>query len=145
MAAGAAMSAFMAGGILGRVLWGAVADRTRRGRLVLGALGIGTGLMALTLSAINPQWHPFAILLVCLLSGLTAIAWNGVQLAEVAAHAPDARVAAATGMSMVFSYLGVVVAPLLFWLLYVLTGAYPAGFVFSAALSFAGAALLLRR
>ena len=145
IAAGAAMSAFMAGGILGRVLWGAVADRTRRGRLVLAALGIGTAVMALTLAAVNPQWPPFAILLACLLSGLTAIAWNGVQLAEVAAQAPDARVAAATGMSMVFSYLGVVVAPLLFWALYALTGSYPAGFVFSAVLSLAGAALLLRR
>lgn len=145
VAAGAGISAFMLGGLFGRVLWGAIADRTRRGRAVLAGLGLFTGAMALTLTLLGPQWPAFTILAVCLLSGLSAIAWNGVQLAEVAAHAPHGRVAAATGMSMVFSYLGVVAAPLLFWLLYVTTGSYPAGFVLCAVLSFAGAAVLLRR
>jgi MFS family permease len=143
--AGAGISAFMVGGIVGRVAWGALADRTRRGRSVLAGLGIATGIMALTLATVSPHWTTMQVLAACVVAGLAAIAWNGVQLAEVAAHAPDGRIAAATGMSMMFSYLGVVVVPLLFWLLYTATASYPAGFVFTALLSFVGAGVLLRR
>jgi hypothetical protein len=39
----------------------------------------------------------------------------------------------------------VVTAPLVFWLLLTATGSYAAGFVLSAAFSFAGAFVLLRR
>jgi len=143
--AGAGMSTFMAGGVLGRVLWGAVADSTRRGRWVLAALGAGSGIMALLLIALTPHWPVSVAIGVCFFCGLTSIAWNGVQLAEIARHAPEGRIAAATGMSMVFSYLGVVAAPLLFWLLYAATGGYPAGFALSAGFSFLGAMAIMRR
>src|SRR5690606_10256878 len=56
VAAGAAMSAFMLGGLFGRVLWGAVADRTRRGSRVLAGLGLATGFFALALIALTPRW-----------------------------------------------------------------------------------------
>ena len=142
--AGAGMSMFMLGGIVGRILWGALADATRQGRKVLAGLGAGSGLMALTLIGLTPGWSRGVALVACVLCGITAIAWNGVQLAEVARRAPEGRIAAATGMSMVFSYLGVVVAPLLFWLLHTLTGTYAAGFALSASFSFLGAIVLWR-
>ena len=127
------------------MVWGTVADRTARGSRVLAALGAGSGVMALALTAVTAQAPLGLAIGLCFLCGLTAIAWNGVQLAEVARHAPEGRVAAATGLSMVSSYLGVVAAPLLFWMLHAATGSYAAGFALSAGFSLAGAWVLRSR
>jgi len=145
VAAGAGMSAFMAGGILGRVVWGTVADRSARGSRVLSALGAASCAMALALIVVIPRAPLGMAIGLCFLCGVSAIAWNGVQLAEVARHAPDGRVAQATALSMMSSYLGVVAAPLLFWLLHMATLSYAAGFALSAAFSLAGAWILRSR
>ncbi len=145
VAAGAGMSAFMAGGIVGRVIWGTVADRSARGGRVLAALGAGSGAMALALIVAIPRSPLTVAIGLCFFCGMSAIAWNGVQLAEIARNAPEGRVAQATGLSMVSSYLGVVTAPLLFWLLHAVTQSYAAGFTLSAAFSLAGAWILRSR
>lgn len=143
--AGIGMSVFMLAGIVGRVVWGVIADHMRRGLAVLAVLGLGSGGIALTFTLIGPHWPLSAVLGLCFFAGFTAIAWNGVQLAEVARRAPEGRIAVATGMTMMFSYFGVVVAPLLFWVMYTLSGGYPAGFILSACFSAMGSMLLLRR
>lgn len=145
VAAGVGMSTFMLAGIIGRVFWGALADKTRRGRLVLAVLGVGSCTVACGFVLLDAEWSAARVWILCFFAGFTAIAWNGVQLAEVAHHAPQGSIAAATGMTMMFSYLGVVVAPLAFWLLFTLTGSYPAGFIASALFSALGALVLLRR
>jgi len=142
--AGAGMSMFMLGGIVGRILWGTIADATHQGRRVLAGLGAASALMALWLIGLNPASPTILALSTCFVCGLTAIAWNGVQLAEVARHAPEGRVATATGMTMVFAYLGVVAAPLLFWGLLTVSGSYAAGFALSATFSAVGAFALIR-
>jgi hypothetical protein len=68
------MSAFMLAGIVGRVAWQALADRTRRGSIVLAALGIGSGSVAPGFAAMGPNWQLWLVLGFCALAGFTAIA-----------------------------------------------------------------------
>jgi MFS-type transporter involved in bile tolerance (Atg22 family) len=79
------------------------------------------------------------------LLGGTAIGWNGVQLSEVARHAPAGAAGAVTGASGFITFSGVVAGPPLFALLAAVTGSYRTGFVvFGLASAVGGAALLLR-
>ena len=75
------------------------------------------------------DWPPALVLAPCALFGATAIGWNGVQLAELARHAPKGAAGAITGASGFITFVGVVVGPPLFALLATLTGGYRAGFV----------------
>ena len=61
--------------------------------------------------------------------GASAIGWNGVYLAEVARRAPPGMASMATGGTLAFTFLGVVVGPPMFGALSGLFGTYRAGFV----------------
>ena len=70
-----------------------------------------------------------------LLFGASAIGWNGVYLAEVARQAPEGKASVATGGTLTFTFLGVVIGPPLFGALSTLFGTYGAGFWALAATS----------
>lgn len=142
--AGAAMSGFMVAGMIGRVLWGAVSDRTGRGRTLLGILGTASATSAVVLASATRAWPEAVVLVLCVIAGATVIGGNGVFLAEVAQDAPEGRVGAATGGAMMACYLGAVVVPLAFWAVHATTASYPAAFAGVACLVYAGASLLLR-
>ena len=73
---------------------------------------------------------PQSVVVVILLAfGASAIGWNGVYLAEVARRAPSGMASMATGGTLAFTFLGVVVGPPLFGALSGLFGTYRAGFV----------------
>jgi hypothetical protein len=93
----------------------------------------------------NPGWPKFAQGLVCALFGMTAIGWNGVQLAEVARHSPRGQAGAVTGASGFITFAGVVVGPPLFALLAASTGTYATGFAVTGLASLACGVWLLRR
>ena len=61
--------------------------------------------------------------------GATAIGWNGVQLAELARHAPPGKAGAITGGAGVITFAGVVVGPPTFAMLASIAGSYRIGFV----------------
>jgi MFS family permease len=127
--AGLALTVANAGGIAGRIGWGAVADRFVPPRRLLGVLGILSCLCAGTTATFDADTLPALVLATCALFGTTAIGWNGVQLAELARHAPKGAEGAITGASGFLTFSGVVVGPPLFALLATLTGGYRAGFV----------------
>jgi len=60
---------------------------------------------------------------------IVAFRWNGVYLSEVARIAPPGRAGAATGASLAMTYTGVVVLPMLFWVIVTLSDSYAAAFV----------------
>ncbi|WP_299365751.1 hypothetical protein, partial [uncultured Paracoccus sp.] len=82
------MAVAQGAGVLGRLLWGWLADRHVRPRTMLSLLSIVMaacmGGMALT----GPDWALWIVILVAVGSGATAIGWNGVFLAEVARLSP---------------------------------------------------------
>ena len=87
------------------------------------------GLCAFATAAYPATWPIAPLFAVVALFGATAIGWNGVQLAEVARHAPPGEAGAITGAAAFVGFSGVVVGPPLFGALAALTGSYRAGFV----------------
>ena len=129
VAAGLALSVNQLGGIGGRVVWGYVADRWLGARRMLLLLASMMALGALA-SAFLTTDTPQAVVIVILVGfGASAIGWNGVYLAEVARRAPPGMASMATGGTLAFTFLGVVVGPPMFGALSGLFGTYRAGFV----------------
>lgn len=144
LAAGAAMSAANAGGVVGRVTWGWLTDRWLPPGRMLAALGAAMALCAGTLAALQAG-APFALAVLLLVAfGASAIGWNGVYLAEVARLAPPGMASIATGGSLSVTFLGVVLGPLLFGAVSGLAGSYRAGFLALAVPAAACAWALLR-
>lgn len=104
-------------GMVGRVAWGQLADRTGSSRRVLAGVAALMALSALGTARFSGQW-PFAgVCVVVAVLGATAIGWNGIFLGEVARMAPPGKVASVTGGALFFTYFGVVLGPPAFgWL-----------------------------
>lgn len=146
VAAGLIFSAAQFAGVIGRVVWGVVADRLLAPRLVLGVLGLVMGFCGIAATLFSASWPIAAIASVCVLYGATAVGWNGVFLAEVARLAPEGRVAIVTAGTQFFTFAGVLVGPPVFGAIASAAGSFGAGFVLIAALPFAtGIGLLVAR
>ena len=129
VAAGLALSVTQLGGMGGRVVWGYVADRWLGARRMLVLLASMMALGALA-SAFLTIDRPQALVIAILVAfGASAIGWNGVYLAEVARRAPPGMASMATGGTLAFTFLGVVLGPPMFGALSGLFGTYRAGFV----------------
>jgi MFS family permease len=129
VAAGLALSAAQMGGVGGRIAWGYIADRwlgASRTLMLLAGLMVVSALATSLLSSQTPQWLLVPVLVVF---GASAIGWNGVYLAEVARQAPAGQASLATGGTLAFTFLGVVIGPPVFGLLATVFGTYRAGFV----------------
>jgi MFS family permease len=144
--AGVTLAISQAAGVVGRIIWGALADWIGKGQLVLGGLGLAMTGAGLATSAFTTDWSYAAILGVCVVFGATAIAWNGIFLAEVARLAPADQAGRATGGVLFFTFFGVVAAPPLFGAVISATGSYALGFIILSALTGVfGLMLVLRR
>lgn len=143
--AGLALTVTTLGGVAGRIVWGFVADRMLPPRRVLGVLGLVACACSLTFAFAHAGWPVAGLLGIAAVFGGTAIGWNGVQLSEVARHAPPGAAGAVTGASGFITFSGVVAGPPLFALLAALTGNYRAGFVAFGVISGLGGLTLLLR
>lgn len=130
--AGLMLTAAQSGGVIARIVWGAVADRWGRPMTVIGLIALGMGLAAVITAQLDVHWNWVAAASVCAAFGATAIGWNGVYLAEVARLAPAGNVGVATGGSLFFTYGGVLVGPPAFSLLVEAGVAYASAFVILA-------------
>jgi MFS family permease len=129
VAAGAVLSTAQVGGVIGRIVWGYIADRWLAPRLMLAVLA---GLMAVCCGATAAlqAGSPMPLLLALMVVfGASATGWNGVYLAEVARLAPAGHASAATGGSLAVTFLGVVLGPVLFGLLSGAFDSYRAGYL----------------
>jgi len=144
--AGFVMAISQVASVAGRIVWGVLADRVLARRTMLGLLGLGMGVSAIATLAAGPGWPGWLLLVFASLFGATAVGWNGVYLAEVARIAPQGQVSQATGGCLFFTFLGVVVTPLLFNVVLQLGGGYSLAYALLGVPGLAaGASLLLRR
>ncbi len=142
--AGLVMAASQVASVIGRVLWGVLADRALARRTMLGLLGLGMGVAALAALTADPGWPRGLLFAYAAAFGATAVGWNGVWLAEIARLAPG-RASEATGGCLFFTFLGVVVTPPLFNAVLALSASYPAAYaVFAFPALAVGAWLLVR-
>jgi len=143
--AGLVMAVAQVASVIGRVLWGILADRVLTRRAMLGLLGIGMGISALLALAAGPEWPAWLLFLYAAVFGATAVGWNGVFLAEIARIAPQGRTSEATGGCLFFTFLGVVVTPPIFNAVLALAGSYPIAYaVFAVPALAVGISMLVR-
>ena len=145
VAAGLMLTVAQVGGTVGRIAFGAIADRTRRPMRVLGVVGAGMALCAVATAFFSPGTPAAWIATVCAVFGATAIGWNGVFLAQVARFAPAGEASAATAGALFFTYAGVVVFPTIFAVLVESGAGYAAAFLACASPAAACALWLLAR
>ena len=143
VSAGFALTAATVGGVVGRIGWGALADRTRSARVVLATIGLLAGACATLMALAGPQWPVATVVILSAIFGATAIGWNGVQLAELARQAPAGQVGLVTGAGGFVTFAGVVAGPPLFAALAGITGSYSSGFALAAIASIGGALAIL--
>lgn len=108
LAAGVALSVSQAAGVVGRIAWGALADRSLGPRRTLMLLAVLIVVGSLLLAALPVATSTAWLWTVVALLGASAIGWNGVYLAAVARQAPPGQAGVATGGTLMFTFLGVV-------------------------------------
>lgn len=114
LSAGALMSASQAAGIVGRPLWGHVADKVHSGRALLRYLGFGMGASCMLMAALAGHGPSWASLPAAILLGVTAGGWNGVFLAEVMRDLEPEHLPQAISGALIFTYVGIALGPLAF-------------------------------
>jgi hypothetical protein len=110
---------------------------------MLGLLGIAMTAGSLSAALFSPQWPYFGILITCAFFGAVAIGWNGVYLAEVARVAKPELTGMATGGTLFFTFLGILLGLPTFSLIIEKTGSYPFGFAVIAVSTFVCGIVLL--
>ena len=144
VSAGLIYSTAHAAGILGRIAWGALADRWLSPRAMLGLLGLMMAASGSGVAMFDTHWPLAAVIAVSAVYGASAVGWNGVYLAEIARCAPAGQVGAITGGTQFLTFVGALVAPPLFGMVAGLIGSYGlAYFAFCVLPALAGARLLL--
>jgi len=141
--AGLLLSVMHAGGAVGRILWGIVADRSGKPIAVLGGLGFAMSICAGLVAAFGADWPTVVIGLVVFAYGATAIAWNGVYLAQVARLAPEGKAGEITGGTGFFTFGGVLIVPSLFSAILSATDSYAVAFGIAALATFVAGAVHL--
>lgn len=126
--AGLVLAVSQIASVAGRIGWGVAADRLLSRRAMLGWLGVGMGLCSIATLAASPEWPRWLLFAYAAAFGATAVGWNGVWLAEVARLSPQGKISEATGGSLFFTFLGVVVTPLAFNTALAWAGSYPAAY-----------------
>ena len=139
LAAGAALSVSQLAGVVGRIAWGAVADRGLGPRNTLMLLATLMMAGSVLTALLQPQWPTLLIWAIVALLGASAIGWNGVYLATVARQAPPGQAGVATGGTLLFTFMGVVCGSPAFGALAGASGSYRIAF---AALALPGALAL---
>ena len=129
VSAGLLLSVTQMGGMGGRILWGFVADKWLGAQKTLALLAALMALSSLTTALFLPVLPIWGIWMVLIVYGASAIGWNGVYLSEVARQAPEGKASVATGGTLTFTFLGVVIGPPIFGALSTAFGSYRAGFL----------------
>lgn len=158
-AAGTALSVLGLSAVVGRIGWGALADRrwvthgigdqaraaqTRGSRRILAILALGMSASVIAAALFQPAWPSWMILVTCGIFGATGASWNGIYIAEITRSVSSVEVGHATGGALFVTFAGVVITPPIFGLAVYLSGGF---FVPLAALGVlaAGVGLILLR
>jgi len=129
VSAGLLLSVTQMGGIGGRIVWGVVADKWLGAQKALALLAALMACSSLATALLLPALPIWGIWIVLIVFGASAIGWNGVYLSEVARQAPEGKASVATGGTLTFTFLGVVIGPPIFGALSTAFGSYRAGFL----------------
>jgi len=126
--AGLMLSVAQIAGVLGRIAWGWIADRSGDCMAALQYLTLGSVVCCAAIFFLAPGWPVWLTALLYAVFGATAIGWNGLYTAEVARRSPAGQVSLVTGGAMVWNFAGILTGPTVFTLVYKTIGSYTATF-----------------
>jgi len=126
--AGLTLSLMQAAGLVGRLFFGWLSDRTGRSDRVLFGLGLLLLVGCVGVTFLSGGWSKNGVMLLFLLLGSTALGWNGVFLAQAARTAKKSDVGAATGGALIFNFTGVLLGPSIYAALHGVLGSYLVAF-----------------
>lgn len=135
VAGGWALSATLAGGMVGRVVWGIISDRVFHGarKPALTAAG-GVAALALGLLALLPRPTPLLVVFALgFVVGFAVLGWQGVGIALTAELAGPSDAGRVVGFSLMALQVGPIVGPPLVGRLLDATGSYPLAWALVAA------------
>jgi MFS family permease len=112
--AGLLFAVMQAAGVVGRISLGWLADQLGSGISTMIGAAIVAAVVTALFGLITPAWPLWSIAALAAAAGLSVSGWNGVQIAEIAHRSPSARVGEAAAGSMIFIFLGNLLAPALF-------------------------------
>ena len=126
--AGLMLSVAQIFGVLGRIAWGWVADRSGDCMAALQYLTLVSVACCVAVFFLAPGWPVWLTALLYAVFGATAIGWNGLYTAEVARRSPPGQVSLVTGGAMVWNFAGILTGPTAFTLAYKAIGSYTTTF-----------------
>jgi nitrate/nitrite transporter NarK len=135
IAAGDALSCILVAGVIGRITWGWLADRSRSAFTVMLTTIAIIILGALLLTQLSPHWPLLWVYGVYFILGFTGMSWNGVFFSEMIRHGPKDSASNIIGAGLFVTFSGVIVGPAAFSLLVQLFGDYTATYYLTAALA----------
>lgn len=134
VAAGLGLGIFQFGGIISRPMWGWASDRIFNGNRLqsLFIIGLATGCIYLFFGLFlnNPKVCPIIVFIFSFILGCLALGWMGVHLAAVGEFAGDSKVGIATGLSLFFARIGMLIAPPIFGFIADIKENYQFGWLF---------------
>jgi len=132
-AAGLVFSVLHLSGVIARIGLGFLADRFDSAKWLLVGISLGLLISLIAIGRFDSGWSLLAIYAVVSLAGATGNGWVGLYYAELARLAPSDRIAEITGASQFFTYIGLLLGPVIFGTLLALFDDYE-----RVLLSFAG-------
>ncbi|HCP00164.1 MAG: hypothetical protein CL573_04020 [Alphaproteobacteria bacterium] len=108
VAAGAVLAATQAAGIIGRVIWGLIADRWSIGDRLLIIIGMMNLAGAFAMIWVGPEWPVWTIYLLFVAFAASALGWTGIFISSTVGHAPREQSGAVAGGIGVPVYAGVI-------------------------------------
>ena len=109
--AGQAFAVMQAAGAVSRVAFGWLSDRAVAARALLRGFAAAIAVVLLLAAQLDPGWSFAEMAGLAALAGAVVAGWPGVYLAEIVRSVPVEQVGTATGGTVGFSFLGVVVGP----------------------------------
>ena len=143
VAAGIALSCIQVAGVIGRVSWGAIADRFQAGFMVLAVIGAISFVCAMLAVTLSDAWSTILVYVLFFVFGFAAMGWNGVCMGEVARLSRPGLAGNMTGAVLFFTFSGVVGGPVAFAAAHAVTGRYTTTFILTGGLALLGVGAIL--
>ncbi len=127
--AGVALATVGVSAVIGRIIWGTIADATGRSNLLIMLLAFAMAGVTIITGLVDSEWPIYTIYFLCACFGATGAAWNGIYLAEISRTVRDEDVSRATGGGLFITFFGVVVAPPIFGLVVMASDSFQTAYI----------------
>ncbi len=127
--AGMVFAVMQAGGVVGRLALGWLADYMHSATVTLSAAALISATTTLLLGLSSNTWPLWAIMLLAFIAGCSVASWNGVQIAEVARRSPPELISETASGSSILINISNMVVPTAFAAFVSITGRYDHAFM----------------